>query len=99
MDPMAELGGKYRIVAMDQCNAGRSSTRIDATDDWHTYAGDQLALADHIGLDRFHVIGGRVGASSFRLFVWVPPPPGTPAGGPEPPPDYATRPDFATFVA
>src|SRR5713101_1255901 len=63
MDPMAELGGKYRIVAMDQRNAGRSSTRIDATDDWHTYAGDQLALTDRLGLDRFHVMGGCIGAS------------------------------------
>ncbi len=63
MDPIAVLGGKYRVVAMDQRNAGRARTRIDATDDWHTYAGDHLALADHLGLDRFHVIGGCIGAS------------------------------------
>ena len=49
MDPMAVLGKKYRVVAMDQRNAGRSRMRIDASDDWHTYAGDQLALADHLG--------------------------------------------------
>jgi len=63
MHPMAELGKKYRVVAMDQRNAGRSRTRIDASDDWHTYAGDQLALADHLGLDWFHVMGGCIGAS------------------------------------
>jgi pimeloyl-ACP methyl ester carboxylesterase len=63
MDPIAVLGKKYRVVAMDQRNAGRSRTRIDATDDWHTYAGDHLALADHLGLDRFHVMGGCIGAS------------------------------------
>jgi pimeloyl-ACP methyl ester carboxylesterase len=63
MDPMDVLASKYRVVAMDQRNAGHSRTRIDATDDWHTYAGDHLALADHLGLDRFHVMGGCTGAS------------------------------------
>lgn len=63
MDPMAVLGDEYHVVAMDQRNAGRSRTRIDASDDWHTYAGDHLALADHLGLDRFHVMGGCIGAS------------------------------------
>ena len=63
MDPMAVLGKKYRVVAMDQRNAGRSRTRIDASDDWHIYAADHLALADHLGLDRFHVMGGCIGAS------------------------------------
>ena len=63
MDPMAVLGEKYRVVALDQRNAGRSRARIDASDDWHTYAGDHLALVDHLGLDRFHVMGGCIGAS------------------------------------
>ena len=63
MDPMAVLSSKFRVIAMDQRNAGRSRTRIDASDDWHTYAGDHLALADHLGLDRFHVMGGCIGAS------------------------------------
>jgi pimeloyl-ACP methyl ester carboxylesterase len=63
MDPMVVLAKKYRVVAMDQRNAGRSRTRIDATDDWHIYAADHLALADHLGLDRFHVMGGCIGAS------------------------------------
>jgi len=63
MDPMAVLSSKFRVIAMDQRNAGRSRTGIDASDDWHTYAGDHLALADHLGLDRFHVMGGCIGAS------------------------------------
>jgi alpha/beta hydrolase fold len=63
MDPMAVLSDKYRVVAMDQRNAGRSRTRIDGSDDWHIYAADHLALADHLGLDRFHVMGGCIGAS------------------------------------
>jgi hypothetical protein len=63
MDPMAVLREKYRVVAMDQRNAGRSPTRILASDDWHVYAADHLALADHLGLGRFHVMGGCIGAS------------------------------------
>jgi pimeloyl-ACP methyl ester carboxylesterase len=63
MDPMAELAKKYLVVALDQRNAGRSRTRIDASDDWHVYAGDHLALANHLGIDRFHVMGGCIGAS------------------------------------
>jgi pimeloyl-ACP methyl ester carboxylesterase len=42
---------------MDQRNAGRSRT-IDGSDGWHVYAADHLALADHLGLHRFHVMGG-----------------------------------------
>ena len=63
MDPMVVLGSKYLVVAMDQRNAGRSRTRIAAIDDWHTYAGDHLALADHFGLGRFDVTGGSICAS------------------------------------
>jgi len=57
------LGNKYRVVAMDQRNAGRSRAPIFASDDWHVYASDHLALANHLGLDRFHVMGACIGAS------------------------------------
>ena len=67
MDPMAVLGEKYRVVAMDQRNAGRSRTGIFASDDWHVYAADHLALANHLGLDRFHIMGGCIGATSHRV--------------------------------
>ena len=51
------------MVSVRRRNAGRSRTRIDGSDDWHIYAADHLALADHLGLDRFHVMGGCIGAS------------------------------------
>jgi pimeloyl-ACP methyl ester carboxylesterase len=63
MDPMTVLSQKYRVVAMDQRNAGRSRAPIFASDDWHVYASDHLALANHLGLDRFHIMGGCIGAS------------------------------------
>jgi pimeloyl-ACP methyl ester carboxylesterase len=62
MDPMADLADKYRVVALDQRNAGRSSAPISASHEWNTFARDHLALADHLEIDRFHVMGGCIGA-------------------------------------
>jgi pimeloyl-ACP methyl ester carboxylesterase len=63
MDPMVDLSAKFRVVAMDQRNAGRSIAPIAATDDWRSYAGDHLALMDHLGIERCHLMGGCIGAS------------------------------------
>jgi pimeloyl-ACP methyl ester carboxylesterase len=60
------LASRYRVVAMDQRNAGRSVGAIAADHGWHTYAADHLALMDHLGCKRFHALGGCIG-SSFCL--------------------------------
>jgi pimeloyl-ACP methyl ester carboxylesterase len=60
------LGARYRVIAMDQRNAGRSRGAIEANHGWQTYAADQLALLDHLGIDRCHTLGGCIG-SSFCL--------------------------------
>jgi pimeloyl-ACP methyl ester carboxylesterase len=57
------LAGRYRVIAMDQRNAGASSTEIHADHGWQTYAADHLALMDHLGCPRFHTLGGCIGAS------------------------------------
>ncbi len=57
------LAGSYRVIAMDQRNAGRSRAPISATDGWETYAADHLALLDHLGVRRAHVLGGCIGSS------------------------------------
>ncbi len=57
------LAKTYRVIAMDQRNAGTSRGPIAADHGWHTYAADQLALMDHLGADRFHTLGGCIGAS------------------------------------
>lgn len=62
-DPIATLSADYRCIAMDQRNAGRSRAPIRATDGWQTYAEDHLRLLDHLGVDRFHVLGSCIGAS------------------------------------
>lgn len=60
-NPIDHLSGDYRIIAMDQRNAGQSSGPISGSDGWHTYRDDQLALLDHLGIDRFHVAGMCIG--------------------------------------
>lgn len=57
------LANNYHVVAMDQRNAGRSRGAIEADHGWHTYAADHLALMDHLGCERFHTLGGCIGAS------------------------------------
>jgi pimeloyl-ACP methyl ester carboxylesterase len=53
----------FTAVAMDQRNAGKSKTDIKPDHGWHTYAADHLALMDHLGFERFHVLGGCIGGS------------------------------------
>ena len=60
-NPMEHLSDDYRVIAMDQRNAGQSSGPISGSDGWHTYRDDQLALLDHLGVDRFHVAGMCIG--------------------------------------
>ena len=62
-DPVAQLSGEFRVVAMDQRNAGRSTAPVSADDSWHVYTADQLALMDHLGIDRFHVAGMCIGGA------------------------------------
>ncbi len=58
-----ETFGDYRVVVLDQRNAGRSSGPLDLDDPWGGYVDDQLLLADALGFDRFHVVGQCIGCS------------------------------------
>ncbi len=60
-DPLRELAGAYRLVAMDQRNAGASTATITGDDGWSDYADDQLSLMDHLGIEEFHVLGMCIG--------------------------------------
>jgi pimeloyl-ACP methyl ester carboxylesterase len=60
-NPIAELAGDFRVIAMDQRNAGRSRAPVRASDGWHVYTADHLALLDHLGIERCHLLGGCIG--------------------------------------
>ncbi len=55
------LADSHRVIGMDQRNAGRSTGPISGDDGWATYTGDQLALLDHLGIERCHVVGMCIG--------------------------------------
>jgi len=61
--PIKEFAGQYRVIAMDQRNAGGSRAPISAADGWHSYAEDQLALLDELEVERCHLLGGCIGGA------------------------------------
>ena len=60
-NPIEQLAVDYRVIAMDQRNAGQSRAPIKGTDGWHVYTQDQLALLDYLDVDQFHVAGMCIG--------------------------------------
>src|SRR4029077_5545127 len=60
---MADLSSRFTVIGMDQRNAGKSRGAVTETHGWHTYASDHLALMDHLGYRRFHVMGGCIGGT------------------------------------
>ncbi|HEX9562295.1 MAG TPA: alpha/beta hydrolase [Candidatus Dormibacteraeota bacterium] len=63
INPLDELSDRFQVIAMDQRNAGASVAPITSDDGWQVYLEDQLALMDHLGGERFHVMGGCIGSS------------------------------------
>lgn len=63
LDPVPALSDRFRVIALDVRNAGRSRARLKATDDWETYTDDFVALVDHLGVERFHAFGACIGVS------------------------------------
>jgi len=61
--PIERLSDAYRVIAMDQRNAGESFAPVSGDDGWDQYTADQLALLDHLGVDRFAVVGMCIGGA------------------------------------
>lgn len=64
INPTKEWADSFRVIAMDQRNAGgQSRAPITAGDGWHSYAADHIALLDHLKIDRCHLFGQCIGGS------------------------------------
>ena len=62
-NPIDVLSDHFRVIAMDQRNAGQSRGPIRGEDGWATYTADHVALLDGLGIDRCHVLGCCIGGS------------------------------------
>jgi pimeloyl-ACP methyl ester carboxylesterase len=60
---MAEFKNEYRCIAFDLRNAppGQSTGPLEADRPWDSHTDDQLSLMDHLGIDKFMVLGFCIG--------------------------------------
>jgi len=67
-DPMAEFKNEYRCIAADlrNANGGQSSGPLEIDRPWDSYTDDHIGLMDHLGIDRFMVMGFCIGGP----FIW-----------------------------
>jgi pimeloyl-ACP methyl ester carboxylesterase len=69
-DPVEVFPGEFRVIAMDQRNAGsRSRGPLPTDDPWGAYADDQLGLMDHLGIDSFLAMGCCIGCSFILKLI------------------------------
>jgi pimeloyl-ACP methyl ester carboxylesterase len=67
-DPIKEFKGEFRCIASDLRNAnrGESSGPLEIDRPWDSYTDDHLGVMDHLGIDKFMVMGFCIGGP----FIW-----------------------------
>jgi pimeloyl-ACP methyl ester carboxylesterase len=67
-DSIEEFKGEYRCIAADlrNANAGQSSGPLEVDRPWDSHTDDQLGVMDHLGINKFMVMGFCIGGP----FIW-----------------------------
>ena len=61
-DAVGEFKSEYRCIAADlRTSTGQSSGPLEIDRPWDMFADDQIGLLDHLGIDRFMVMGFCIG--------------------------------------
>jgi pimeloyl-ACP methyl ester carboxylesterase len=67
-DPIATFRGEYRCIAADlrNANGGQSTGPLEVDRPWDAHTDDHIGVMDHLGIDRFTVLGFCIGGP----FIW-----------------------------
>src|SRR5579871_6754988 len=62
-DAIAEFKGEYRCIAADlrNANTGQSTGPLEVDRPWDSYTDDHIGLMDHLGIQKFFVMGFCIG--------------------------------------
>jgi pimeloyl-ACP methyl ester carboxylesterase len=62
-DAFAEFKSEYRVIATDlrNANGGQSTGPLDFDDPWNAITDDHLGVLNHLGVDKFFVMGFCIG--------------------------------------
>ena len=67
-DPIQEFKSEYRCISSDlrNANGGQSSGPLEIERPWDSYTDDHIGVMDHLGIDKFMVLGFCIGGP----FIW-----------------------------